>query len=663
MYRNTIFDNIIKNVYNQRIIKYGAFNRNKLQRGFYMERQMYKKIFFNIMAVCVAILFSFNICYAIATDSDIRDENLASISEIETFDETEEDEENLTENLSEEPESDIIEATSSDIEDNNDVENNTTIYDEIEEDEASPSEIEEDDDEINTIDIMKSTLSDIEESLMIDNLSSIQLFGAPAITPIYMYLDGTIMHYTTDSTSPNVLYDGGTIGYQYSYNNVSSFLYGKGLNPSDITEVIIDNDLYPDNPRGLFSKYSQITGVTNIDKLHFDNAISIEGLFTNCSNITSVDMSNWNLSNVQYAGYLFANSGITNVDMSVWQNATSLNSVTCMFMNCSGLANIDLNKLCTQNITDFSGLFYDCSNLKTIDITNFDTSNATTMQYMFNNCGELENIYIGSGFTLPSGCSSNNMFDSCVKLPGYNPSNTDGSMISTYTKSKSAPTPPPGYISRGGGGGGSDNYDRKGLINSFQNVNELVLHAVRTNRTSSIINSDGSYYFLFNEDNNNNIVKKAWVNSDIHVPNSWYLVDTDGTIVTGFAKVSGKYYYLSPEKYTYGRMIANNSININGNIYTFGIDGECISTNLPKIYYDMDFYNSGNKGLVQHNGFYYYFDENGNVCTGLYPVNDALYYFSKEMPEKGKLMCGDIVVDGVHYFCDLENGGKARIVR
>lgn len=630
-----------------------------------MGRQMYKKIVFSMMAIFVAILFCFNTCFAVATDSEAVKESIASDSEIEMLDEIEDEEENLTENLSEEPEYDIVEASSSDIdiEDVDDVENAIDIFDDIEEEnEASPSEIVENEDEINTTDIMESTSSDIEKILTMEDSSSVPLFGAPAITPIYMYVDGTVMHYTADSTSPNVLYNGGTIGDQFSSNNVATFLNGYSLYPSSITEVVIDNDLYPDNPRGLFSKFSQITGVTNLNKLHFDNAISVEGLFTNCTNITNVNMSNWNVSNIQYAGYLFANSGITNVDMTVWQNATNLSSIICMFMNCSGLTNIDLNKLNTQNVVDFSGLFYYSTNLKSVDITSFNTSNATTMQYMFYNCGELENIYIGSGFTLPSGCISSNMFDSCVKLPGYDPANTDGSMISTYTKKKPNSTPP-SRISNGGGGGGRDSYDGKGLISSLQNVNEIVFHTVKTNKTTGIIDNDGSFNFLIGEDNNENIVKKAWVNSDIHIPNSWYLVDADGTIVTGFAKVSGKFYYLSHEKYTYGLMLANSSITINGNVYTFGIDGECTSTNLPKIYYDMDFYNSGNKGVVQHNGYYYYFDDNGNVCTGLYPLNDALYYFSKEMPEKGKLLCGDIVVDGVHYFCDPKNGGKARIVR
>ena len=54
-----------------------------------------------------------------------------------------------------------------------------------------------------------------------------------------------------------------------------------------------------------------------------------------------------------------------------------------MFSGCSSLINIDLSNINTNNVTDMSYMFDGCSSLIDINLSNFDTNNVTDMCCMF----------------------------------------------------------------------------------------------------------------------------------------------------------------------------------------------------------------------------------------------------------------------------------------
>ena len=87
----------------------------------------------------------------------------------------------------------------------------------------------------------------------------------------------------------------------------------------------------------------------------FNNIINdMNYFFATCSNIISLDFSNFNSSNV--------------TDMY------------CLFSKCIRLKEIKgLNKLNTKNATTFDGMFQRCNELEYLDLSNFDTSNVTRM--------------------------------------------------------------------------------------------------------------------------------------------------------------------------------------------------------------------------------------------------------------------------------------------
>ena len=75
----------------------------------------------------------------------------------------------------------------------------------------------------------------------------------------------------------------------------------------------------------------------------------MEGFFGNCPNLISLDLSNFDASNVS--------------------------TMRIIFNKCKRLKEIKgLDKLNASNINDMEGMFQDCAELESLDLSNFDTS-------------------------------------------------------------------------------------------------------------------------------------------------------------------------------------------------------------------------------------------------------------------------------------------------
>lgn len=70
-----------------------------------------------------------------------------------------------------------------------------------------------------------------------------------------------------------------------------------------------------------------------------------------------------------------------------------VNSSDGMFENCSSLTSLDLSHLDTSKVTDMSGMFSGCSNLTSLNLSGWDLSNAANnLLFMFYDCIKLQTI-------------------------------------------------------------------------------------------------------------------------------------------------------------------------------------------------------------------------------------------------------------------------------
>ena len=54
-----------------------------------------------------------------------------------------------------------------------------------------------------------------------------------------------------------------------------------------------------------------------------------------------------------------------------------------MFSNCSSLTSLNLSNFNTNNVTNMDSMFYYCSSLTSLNLSNFNTNNVTDMAVMF----------------------------------------------------------------------------------------------------------------------------------------------------------------------------------------------------------------------------------------------------------------------------------------
>ena len=158
----------------------------------------------------------------------------------------------------------------------------------------------------------------------------------------------------------------------------------------DFTEYKASDDNYKRSPwyeyrDKIKSAKVKVTGMRNAASLFYD-----------CVNMTSVDLSE------------FDTSQVTNMSN--------------MFGACESLKELDLSSLDTSNVTRMSEMFYECKDLTTLDLTNFDTSSVKTMMSMFDGCTSLEKIDVSS-FDTSNVTDMQYMFSECESLKSLDVSN------------------------------------------------------------------------------------------------------------------------------------------------------------------------------------------------------------------------------------------------
>ena len=100
-----------------------------------------------------------------------------------------------------------------------------------------------------------------------------------------------------------------------------------------------------------------------------DNINNCENMFWKCANITEINVTNFNTSQVTNMGRFFGFcSSLTTLDLSNF-NTFQANDMNCMFCGCSSLTSLDLSNFDTSKVTSMLQMFDDCAKLKYIIIS------------------------------------------------------------------------------------------------------------------------------------------------------------------------------------------------------------------------------------------------------------------------------------------------------
>ncbi len=141
------------------------------------------------------------------------------------------------------------------------------------------------------------------------------------------------------------------------------------------------------------SMFESCEAVKKLDVSGFDtsNATSMESMFERCQSLESLDVSHFNTSNVTNMQSMFSwIFGIKNLDLSNF-DTSNVQYMSKMFY-LTGFEHINVSSFNTSKVYSFSGMFSCCDSLKELDVTNFDTSHATYMDEMFERCESLKTL-------------------------------------------------------------------------------------------------------------------------------------------------------------------------------------------------------------------------------------------------------------------------------
>ena len=190
--------------------------------------------------------------------------------------------------------------------------------------------------------------------------------------------------------------------------------------------------------------FSSCSALLSLDVTNFNtaNVTNMRNMFSSCSSLTSLDVSHFNTANVTNMSYMFSNCvALTSLDVTNFDTA-NVTDMTRMFMGCSSLTSLDVTNFNTANVTDMSYMFANCAALTSLYLTNFNTAKVTNMRNMFSSCKALTTIYASSKFVTTQVSNSSGMFNKCEKLKGEEEWKNDKATDKTYAKIEG------GYFSR-----------------------------------------------------------------------------------------------------------------------------------------------------------------------------------------------------------------------
>ena len=197
--------------------------------------------------------------------------------------------------------------------------------------------------------------------------------------------------------------------YPYGWEFYQDNLIFKGFDTSNVTDMSC--------------MFSNFTNLKSLDLSSFDtrNVTNMGGMFSGCKSLTSIDLSNFNTSNVKNMSGMFSRcSGITSLDLSNF-DMSNVAIIDSMFAMCDNLTSLKLSKFKPSDLRYMANMFYGCSGLTSLNLSGWNTSNVTgqSMSNIFYYCSNLESLDL-SGWDMSkithAGLEDDYMFKECPKL-------------------------------------------------------------------------------------------------------------------------------------------------------------------------------------------------------------------------------------------------------
>lgn len=120
--------------------------------------------------------------------------------------------------------------------------------------------------------------------------------------------------------------------------------------------------------------------------------------FDGLSNLSSIDVSKLNISNIKDLSYYFRGcSSLYDLNIEYW-DTKEVRDFSGMFIGCSSLTGLRLYFWDTRKVTRMNTMFAGCTNLKDLRLEGWNTQSVTLMGNMFAGCSAITSLYLSENF-------------------------------------------------------------------------------------------------------------------------------------------------------------------------------------------------------------------------------------------------------------------------
>lgn len=180
----------------------------------------------------------------------------------------------------------------------------------------------------------------------------------------------------------------------------------------------------------LFSSDTKLKNITNIGNMNISKADGISYVFSNCSTLTQLDLSNWDTRNVQYMIGTFSGcTNLTEINCSGW-NTSKVYNMQAAFYNCKSLQTLPVRDWDSRSVMYMDNAFAYCESLTNLDVSKWDTSKVVELTNVFYHCSSLTTLDV-SKWKTTNVLRAENLFAVCEKLTSLDVSKWDTSNITT----------------------------------------------------------------------------------------------------------------------------------------------------------------------------------------------------------------------------------------
>ena len=143
------------------------------------------------------------------------------------------------------------------------------------------------------------------------------------------------------------------------------------------TQILINDEIQNYIDKIVYNLTEEINNIT----MRWESQITTcKYMFYGLSNITNIDLSNFDISEVTEMKYMFYGcKSLISLDLSVFKNTSSLKDMSNMFYQCNSLKHINFTNFNTSNDLKMDYLFYNCNSLTSLDLSYFDASLVNNM--------------------------------------------------------------------------------------------------------------------------------------------------------------------------------------------------------------------------------------------------------------------------------------------